>query len=77
MIEIIVALIGLCGSAIGSIVGIVTSNRLTAYRIKQLENKVNKHNQLIERVYILERHNAVIDTELNSVNCRIKELERG
>jgi hypothetical protein len=74
--EIIVALIGLGGSAIGSIIGIIASGKLTAYRLEQLENKVNKHNNLIERVYKIEQHNAVIDEELKNTNFRVCNLER-
>ena len=40
--EIAVALVGLCGSAIGSLAGVVASAKLTAYRIEQLEKKVDK-----------------------------------
>lgn len=74
--EIIVALIGLGGSAIGSIIGVVASSKLTAYRLEQLEDKVNKHNNLIERVYKIEQHNAVVDEEIKVANHRIEDLER-
>jgi hypothetical protein len=74
--EIIVAIITLSGSAIGTIGGILATSRLTAYRLKQLEDKVNKHNQLIERVFKIEQHNAVIDEEIKSANYRICNLER-
>lgn len=73
--EIIVALIGLGGSAIGSIIGIIASSKLTAYRIEQLEQKVNKHNNLIERTYQLERDKAVINEEIKVINHRIDDLE--
>ena len=51
---IIVALLSLTGTAIGSVVGIITSQRLTEYRLKQLEDKVAKHNELVERTFRLE-----------------------
>lgn len=73
--EIIVALIGLGGSAIGSILGIVASSKLTLYRIKQLEDKVDKHNSVIERVYHLETQDAVINEEIGNLNHRINNLE--
>ena len=73
--EIIVALIGLGGSAIGSIIGIIASSKLTAYRLEQLEQKVNKHNNLIERTYQLERDKAVISEEIKVINHRIDDLE--
>ena len=74
--KIIVALIGLGGSAIGSIIGIIASSKLTAYRIEQLEQKVNKHNNLIERTYQLERDKAVINEEIKVLNHRIDDLEQ-
>ena len=75
MIEVIVALIGLGGSAIGSLIGIVASSKLTAYRIEQLEKKVDKHNSVIERVYKLEQQDAVINEEIKVTNHRISDLE--
>lgn len=55
--EIIVALLSLAGTLIGSIVGILTANKLVVYRIEQLEIAVNKHNTVIERVALLEQDN--------------------
>ena len=52
--EIILALIAFAGSAVGTLGGILAANRLTVYRIEQLEKKVDKHNNLVERVYKLE-----------------------
>lgn len=74
--EIIVALIGLGGSALGSILGIIASSKLTAYRIEQLEKKVDKHNSVIERVYKIEQHEAVVDEEIKVANHRIADLEQ-
>ena len=51
---IIVALIGLGGSAIGAFGGVLASARLTQYRLERLEEKVNQHNNLIERTFRLE-----------------------
>lgn len=73
---IIVALLSLLGTLIGSVGGILTANRLTNYRIEQLEKKVEKHNQVIERVYNLEKHEAVFEEELNVANHRIDDLEQ-
>lgn len=73
--EILVALLSLLGTCIGSITGILTANRLTNYRISQLEKKVEKHNQVIDRVYKLEQHDAVVEEEIKVVNHRINDLE--
>ena len=52
--EVIVALLGLLGTLAGSFLGVVAASKLTNYRLEQLEEKVNKHNNIIERTYILE-----------------------
>jgi hypothetical protein len=75
--DIIVALIGLFGSAIGSVVGIMASARLTTYRIEQLEKKVSKHNNLIERTYEVEKNIRVIEEHFSTIDRRIDELEKG
>lgn len=48
---------------------------LQAQRIEQLEKKMDKHNSLMERTYVLERDNAVIKNEIKVVNHRIGDLE--
>lgn len=74
--EVIVALIALIGSAIGTFGGIVTSTKLTAYRIEQLEKKVDKHNTVIERTFKLEEAQAVMQQQIKVANHRIEDLER-
>lgn len=69
---IIVAIIALIGTLAGSFGGIIASNKLVIYRIQQLEVKVNKHNEVIERVYKLEKHDAVIDEEIKNLEARCK-----
>ena len=51
---IVVALIGCLGSVLGSLLGIIATSKLTQYRLAQLEEKVSKHNNVIERTYVLE-----------------------
>jgi hypothetical protein len=72
---VIVALISLVGTSIGSFGGIVTANKLMAYRVEQLEKKVDKHNKVIERVYRLEQSEAVFHEEMKVANHRIEDLE--
>ena len=73
---IIIALIGVGGSAIGSFVGIVANSRLMKYRLEQLEKKVDRHNSLIERTYRLEQSMAVQDEKITVANHRIEDIER-
>lgn len=73
--EITVALLGFLGTLAGSLLGILAANKLVNYRLQQLEKKVEKHNSVIERVYLLERHEAVVDEEIKVANHRIDDLE--
>lgn len=73
--EVLVAAIGLLGSAAGSFAGIAINSRLTAYRLEQLERKVEKHNTLVERTYILEEAQAVMQEQIKVANHRIQNLE--
>ena len=74
---IVVALIGLVGSAVGSLVGILTSSKLTNYRLEQLEKRVQAHNNLVERMYQLEERAGVQEEKLKAANHRIADLETG
>ena len=67
---IIVALISLAGTAIGSVAGILAANKLTVYRIEQLEKKVDKHNNMIERTFKLEGR-------MDEVEHDIAQLQKG
>lgn len=73
--EIITALIGLVGSGIGSVIGIICNSKITVYRIAQLEKKVDKHNTVIERTYKVESRLDVIDEEIKVANHRISDIE--
>lgn len=73
---IFVALLSLLGTLGGTFGGILTANKLTNYRIEQLEKKVEKHNKVVERVYVLEKDKAVIEEEIKVANHRIEDLEQ-
>ena len=73
--EVVVALVGLAGSSLGSLAGVVASAKLTAYRLEQLEKKVDKHNTVIERTYKLEETQAVMEEQIKVANHRIADLE--
>ena len=73
---IINALISLGGSLIGTFAGIVATSKLTEYRIKELERKVEKHNSIVERTYRLEDKFELVDEKIKVANHRIDDLER-
>lgn len=66
--EIIVALL----SAIGSLAGVLVSNKLTIYRIKQLEIKVEKHNNLVERMALVEMSTKSAHKRMDELSAEIK-----
>lgn len=72
--SIIVPLLSLLGTILGTFGGILTASKLTNYRIEQLEKKVEKHNHVIERVYELEKQEAVMDEEIKTMSHRIEEF---
>ena len=72
---IIVSLISLLGTLGGTLGGILVSNKITKYRREQLENKVEKHNQVIDRVYELEKRDEVEKEEIRVINHRVADLE--
>ena len=72
---IIVAIISGAFTLIGTLGGIVASGKLTAYRIEQLEKKVDKHNSVIERMYKLEESDAVFKEKIKTITEKIKDLE--
>lgn len=63
MNNIIIALISLTGTVIGSFSGILASNKLTNYKIDELKDKVNKHNNLIDRMYKIENRVTLLEEE--------------
>lgn len=78
---IIVAIISLFGTVMGTFGGIMTSNKLTGYRIEQLEKKLDayssSHNDLISRVIKLEDTDELIIEKIKVANHRLDDLEKG
>ena len=73
--SLMVAILGFAGTLAGAYMANRKSTALIAYRLEQLEQKVNKHNQVIERTYELEKHSEVLDEQIKVANHRIDDLE--
>jgi type VI protein secretion system component VasK len=73
---IIVALLGLAGTLAGSYLANRKSTALIVYRLEQLEQKVSKHNKLVERTYALEEAVALAEERQKVANHRIDDLEK-
>ena len=65
--QLLTSIIAVAGTVIGSFAGILTSSRLTIYRLERLEEKVKQHNNVVERVFRLEE-------SVKSAHHRIDEL---
>lgn len=76
METILVALLSLAGTLAGAYFANRKSSALIAYRLEQLEGKVDKHNQVIERTYALEESVALMDERVKVANHRIADLEK-
>ena len=68
MEEVTIAALSFLGTAVGTLGGILTANRLTNYRLKNLEVKVEKHNTLVERM-------ALCEQSVKSAHHRIDDLK--
>lgn len=75
--EIIVGILSLVGTLCGTFAGIITSTKLTAYRIEQLEKKVEKHNSVIERTAILEKDLKAVWHNIDELKDDVKEEMKG
>lgn len=64
---IVVALLGFAGTLLGSLFGVLAAQKLTQYRLEQLEEKVNKHNNLIERTFKLEGRMNEAEHDINDL----------
>jgi tetrahydromethanopterin S-methyltransferase subunit G len=67
--ELWIALLALAGTLTGSFTGILVANKLVNYRLEQLEKKVEKHNNLFERI-------SMAENDIKVINHRIDDLEK-
>ena len=67
---IIVSVISLIGTLGGSLGGILVANKLTNYRVEQLEKKVEKHNSVVERTFKLEGRMTEAEHDIRDIKER-------
>lgn len=68
---IIVALLSLIGTLAGSLLGVLGSAKATNVRIEQLEKKVDKHNQVVERTYKLEGEMQEVQHDIRDIKTKL------
>lgn len=74
--SIVSALIAAAASIIVCVINNNKQNALMFYRLEQLEKKVEKHNNLVDRTYRLEEQTAVQEEKIKVANNRIADLEK-
>ena len=74
--EIIIALLSLVGTLSGSYFASRKATALIAYRLEQLEKKVQAHNNLVERMYRVEERTELQEEKIKVANHRIDDLEK-
>ena len=74
---IMIALITGGLAVLGNIIVVAFNNSKTLYRIEQLERKVEKHNNFIERMYECEKHIGELQVETENIKEDITELKQG
>jgi cell division protein FtsB len=72
---VVVGVLSLCGTLGGSLFGILAANKLTNFRISELEKKVEKHNNVIERVTILEQSEQTQWKRLDEIKATIEKIK--
>jgi hypothetical protein len=72
---IIVAVAAAVGTGFGSLYGIRKSNDLVSYRMDVLEKKMDEHNDLVKRVYCVEKELQLQEEKIKVANHRIGDLE--
>lgn len=66
-VEVICALIGLGGSAIGSLIGMIANSKLIDFRLAAIEHKLDEHNKLVERMYNVEKRVEVLEVKVTDL----------
>ena len=74
--EIIVAIITSASTLIAALVSIIVNNRIIGYKVDELTKKVEKHNNLIERMAIVERDLKTAFNRVDELKADVKELRR-
>ncbi|HIW58083.1 MAG TPA: hypothetical protein H9685_07910 [Firmicutes bacterium] len=73
--EIVVGLLSLAGTLLGSVIGVLTANKLVKYRLGRLEENAKSICGLTERLDAAERSVRYVYRRLDEINERIDKLE--
>lgn len=72
---VVIALLSLAGTILGSGFGVITSSKLTNFRLEKLEEQVRQHNNIITRTYELEKQQAIFKEDIKHIEEGLQERE--
>ena len=76
MTEITIAIITSASSLIVAVISIIMNNRILGYKVDELKKQVEKHNQVVEKVALLQQDNATQWKRLDELQKYIEELKK-
>ena len=71
--EFLSGIFSLVASLVGTFGGIITSTKLINYQINELKKRVDKHNNVIERTFILEEHSRYVDERIARLESEVEK----
>lgn len=75
MNEIIVAIATSGATLIGTIITVIANSKLTNYKIDELQKKVEKHNNVIERTALLEQSNKAMWRSIDEIKSEVEKIK--
>lgn len=73
--NVIIAIISALPAIIVALVSIVSNNKIISFKIEELEKKVEKHNQVVERMAVIERDVKTAFNRIDDVRTDMERLE--
>lgn len=74
--EIVIAIITSASTLIAAIVSIIVNNSLIGYKVDELKKQVEKHNNLVERITILERDSKTAFNRIDELRADVKDIRK-
>lgn len=75
--EIVIAIVTSASTLIAAIVSIIVNNNLIGYKVDELKKQIEKHNSVIERVFVVERDVKTSFNRIDELRADIRDLQKG
>lgn len=73
--QVTIAIIGAVPALVTAVISIVVNNRILGFKIDELSKRVEKHNQIVERTYVLERDVKTAFSRVDELREDIRRIE--